>query len=69
MRPCHLTGPFESKVPPLFKRKGCQLAAPLPVLYPHGLASGDSALALRGLLGVGAPLSTASLAHLKTLGP
>ncbi len=37
----------------------------LPQLYLHGLALGDFELALRGLLGDGAPLSAASLARLK----
>ena len=38
----------------------------LPQLYLHGLALGDFELALRGLLGEGAPLSPASLLRLKT---
>jgi transposase-like protein len=37
----------------------------LPDLYLHGLALGDFELALRGLLGDGAPLSPSSLARLK----
>src|SRR6266545_6087198 len=37
----------------------------LPELYLHGLALGDFDLALRGLLGDGAPLSAASIARLK----
>ncbi|MBI4528388.1 MAG: transposase [Deltaproteobacteria bacterium] len=37
----------------------------LPDLYLHGLASGDFELALRGLLGQGAPLSATSLQRLK----
>jgi putative transposase len=37
----------------------------LPRLYLHGLALGDFELALRGLLGDGAPLSPASLLRLK----
>jgi putative transposase len=37
----------------------------LPQLYLHGLALGDFELALRGLLGDGAPLSPASLLRLK----
>ena len=37
----------------------------LPQLYLHGLALGDFELALRGLLGEGAPLSAASIARLK----
>lgn len=37
----------------------------LPTLYLHGLAEGDFDLALRGLLGDGAPLSASSVARLK----
>jgi hypothetical protein len=37
----------------------------LSQLYLHGLALGDFDLALRGLLGDGAPLSAASIARLK----
>lgn len=56
---------FESRVLPLFKRRTAQLGAMLPQLYLHGLSSGDFELALRGLLGEGAPLSAASLSRLK----
>jgi transposase-like protein len=56
---------FESRVLPLFKRRTAELGALLPQLYLHGLASGDFELALRGLLGEGAPLSAASLCRLK----
>lgn len=56
---------FESRVLPLFKRRTAELGALLPQLYLHGLASGDFELALRGLLGEGAPLSAASLGRLK----
>jgi transposase-like protein len=37
----------------------------LPELYLHGLAKGDFELALRGLLGEGAPLSASSIDRLK----
>jgi transposase-like protein len=57
---------FESKVLPLFKRQSKELGGLLPELYLHGLSSGDFELALRGLLGEGAPLSAASLLRLKT---
>ncbi len=57
--------PYESKVLPLFKRQSKELGGLLPELYLHGLSSGDFELALRGLLGEGAPLSAASLARLK----
>ncbi|MBI5776027.1 MAG: IS256 family transposase [Nitrospirae bacterium] len=56
---------FESRVLPLFKRRTAELGRMLPQLYLHGLASGDFELALRGLLGEGAPLSAASLVRLK----
>lgn len=56
---------FESRVLPLFKRRTAELGAMLPQLYLHGLSSGDFELALRGLLGEGAPLSPASLSRLK----
>jgi transposase-like protein len=56
---------FESRILPLFKRRTEQVAALLPELYLHGLAEGDFDLALRGLLGDGAPLSPSSIARLK----
>ena len=37
----------------------------LPELYLHGLSQGDFELALRGLLGAGAPLSPSSIARLR----
>ena len=56
---------FESKVLPLFKRRSKELGEMLPELYLHGLAKGDFELALRGLLGEGAPLSASSIDRLK----
>jgi transposase-like protein len=56
---------FESRILPLFKRRSAAVAELLPTLYLHGLAEGDFDLALRGLLGEGAPLSAASIARLK----
>lgn len=56
---------FESKVLPLCKRRTRELGEMLPELYLHGLAQGDFELALRGLLGDGAPLSAASIQRLK----
>ncbi|MEW6715849.1 MAG: IS256 family transposase [Nitrospirota bacterium] len=56
---------FESKVLPLFKRRSKELGEMLPELYLHGLAKGDFELALRGLLGDGAPLSVSSIGRLK----
>ena len=41
------------------------MGALLPELYLHGLSLGDFELALRGLLGAGAPLSASSIARLK----
>jgi putative transposase len=56
---------FESRVLPLFKRHTQAVGELLPDLYLHGLALGDFELALRGLLGDGAPLSPSSLVRLK----
>jgi transposase-like protein len=56
---------FESRLLPLFKRRTEEVGALLPQLYLHGLAEGDFELALRGLLGEGAPLSGSSIARLK----
>lgn len=54
-----------SKVLPMFKRQTQQVRDVIPELYLHGLASGDFELALRELLGEGAPLSPSSLQRLK----
>ncbi|HJY84449.1 MAG TPA: transposase [Candidatus Binatia bacterium] len=59
---------FVSRVLPLFKRQTKEVGELLPQLYLHGLALGDFELALRGLLGDGAPLSPASLLQLTTQG-
>ena len=56
---------FESRILPLFKRRSREVGELLPQLYLHGLAQGDFALALRGLLGDGAPLSPGSLQRLR----
>lgn len=56
---------FESRVLPLFKRRTKEIAELLPQLYLHGLAQGDFELALRGLLGDGAPLSPSSIERLR----
>jgi putative transposase len=58
---------FESKILPWFQRQTPEVRALLPELYLHGLAEGDFDLALRGLLGEGAPLSASSIARLKTV--
>lgn len=57
---------FESRILPLFKRRTEAVGDLLPELYLHGLAEGDFDLALRGLLGEGAPLSASSVARLKS---
>lgn len=56
---------FESRILPLFKRRTQEVGNLLPELYLHGLATGDFELALRGLLGEGAPLSASSIQRLK----
>lgn len=55
---------FESRILPVFQRRTPQVAKLLPALYLHGLSSGDFTLALRGLLGDGAPLSASSVQRL-----
>jgi putative transposase len=56
---------FVSRVLPLFQRKSAEVGRALPDLYLHGLASGDFELAMRGLLGDGAPLSSSSILRMK----
>ena len=56
---------FESRLLPLFVRRTEQVGELLPQLYLHGLAQGDFELALRGLLGDGAPLSASSIERLR----
>lgn len=56
---------FESRILPLFVRRTEQVSELLPQLYLHGLAQGDFELALRGLLGEGAPLSASSIERLR----
>jgi putative transposase len=56
---------FKSKVVPMFRRQTQEVRELIPELYLHGLASGDFELALRHLLGDGAPLSASSLQRLK----
>ncbi len=56
---------FESRILPLFKRRTEEVGEFLPQLYLHGLAQGDFELALRGLLGEGAPLSASSIERLR----
>lgn len=56
---------FESRILPLFKRRTEEVGELIPELYAHGLAQGDFDLALRGILGDGAPLSATTVARLK----
>jgi putative transposase len=56
---------FVSRVLPRLKRRTREVGELLPTLYLPGLALGDFDLALRGLLGEAAPLSSTSLARLK----
>lgn len=56
---------FESRILPLFKRRTDEVGRLLPELYLHGLSLGDFDLAMRGLLGEGAPLSEGSIVRLK----
>jgi putative transposase len=58
-------GGFESKIIPFFKRRSKEVEQLLPELYLHGLAKGDFEMALRGLLGEGAPLSASAIERLK----
>lgn len=58
---------FESRVLPLFARRTKEIGELLPALYLHGLAEGDFELALRGLLGEGAPLSKSSIRRLRAV--
>jgi transposase-like protein len=56
---------FESRLLPAFKRRTEEVGRLLPELYLHGLTHVDFDLALRGLLGDGAPLSAPTIARLK----
>ena len=58
---------FESQALPLFVRRTKEVGALIPKLYLHGLAEGDFELALRGLLGEGAPLSKPTIRRLKAV--
>ena len=53
---------FESRILPLFLRRTHEVTRMLPELYLHGLSQGDFELALRGLLGNGAPCRLRPLA-------
>jgi transposase-like protein len=56
---------FESRLLPLFARRTQEVDRLIPELYLHGLAAGDFDLALRGLLGEGAPISASTVTRLK----
>ena len=56
---------FESRVLPMFRTRGRKVEELLPELYLHGLAKGDFTLALRGLLGDGAALSSCVIERLR----
>ena len=56
---------FESVILPRFTRRTKAMDKMLPELYLHGLSLGDFELALRGLLGDGAPLSASSVDRLR----
>lgn len=58
---------FESRLLPYFVKRTKEMGTLLPELYLHGLAQGDFEMALRGLLGAGAPLSKASIDRLKSV--
>lgn len=55
---------FESRLLPFFRRQTPNVVELLHQGYLHGMATGDFALALRHLLGDGAPLSRSSLVRL-----
>lgn len=56
---------FKSQVLPSYQRQSEKVRELIPELYLHGLATGDFELALRGFLGEGASLSSASVTRLK----
>jgi len=55
---------FSSAILPAWARKSPQVAEVLPLLYLHGLSSGDFAAALEQFLGSGAGLSAATITRL-----
>jgi putative transposase len=55
---------FASAILPAWARKSPKVAEVLPLLYLHGLSSGDFAAALEQFLGSGAGLSAASITRL-----
>lgn len=59
-----LTERFVCKVLPLFRRRTQEVGTLFLELYLHRLSTGNFDLALRGLLGEGAPLSASSIQRL-----
>jgi transposase-like protein len=57
---------FASAILPAWARKSPQVAGVLPLLYLHGLSSGDFGPALEQFLGSGAGLSAATITRLTT---
>ncbi len=57
---------FSSAILPAWCRKSPQITEVLPLLYLHGLSSGDFAPALEQFLGTGAGLSASSITRLTT---
>ena len=57
---------FSSAILPAWARKSPKMTEVLPLLYLHGLSSGDFAPALEQFLGTGAGLSAASITRLTT---
>jgi transposase-like protein len=55
---------FSSVILPAWARKSTQIAEVLPLLYLHGLSSGDFAPALEQFLGTGAGLSASAITRL-----
>ena len=55
---------FSSAILPAWARKSPQMAEVLPLLYLHGLSSGDFAPALEQFLGTGAGLSASAITRL-----
>jgi putative transposase len=55
---------FSSAILPAWARKSPQVTEVLPLLYLHGLSSGDFGPALEQFLGTGAGLSAASITRL-----
>ena len=60
-----LAARFERKVLPLLTRRTREVDSMLPDLYVQGLSTGDFDVALRNLLGEGAPLPVSSIQRLK----